>query len=280
MKLKISTLFHWLYAALMFLPLMFFLPSVLYYSLNENATNNETTTINYKYESNEVNSLDDLVEGNIYHFNINNATLDNFLLMIDSEDDAEFNVKFIKVYEYDFIDLNIDLLFLNEEVSYNNGNFTFDLTIYNNFPTFNFNINDDNTFVTVEGGNMETHDFTLKGECIFVSSYNYYIDTPFITQTDYNVIESVSVNTDDTITDKVNRAFEGIFDLPVFAWSKSTFVSNAFIYIGALFGIVSTNPIVYLFGYWLSISLCWLVFDLMIYVPNLAHRWLDRSAIE
>ena len=63
--MKISKLFHWLYATLMFLPFVFFLPSCLYYGFNEHATNTETTTINYKYQSNEVNTLDDLVVVNI-----------------------------------------------------------------------------------------------------------------------------------------------------------------------------------------------------------------------
>ena len=63
----------------MFLPLVFFIPSCLYYSFNENATNTETTTINYKYQSNEVNSLDDLVVGNVYLLNSYDLGLTDFL---------------------------------------------------------------------------------------------------------------------------------------------------------------------------------------------------------
>ena len=34
------------------------------------------------------------------------------------------------------------------------------------------------------------------------------------------------------------------------------------------------------FAYWLFVSLCWLVFDVLIYVPLLVHKWLDKAAIE
>lgn len=273
--MKISKLFHWLYAALMFLPLMFFLPSVLYYSLNKYATNTETTTINYKYKSNEVNSLDDVIVGNIYDFNISGSA-DEFC-----NDLADIQFELLYIYNYDFtkyqIELdenyilssvessNVDVLWKIKSSWYSYIDLYFSSDGYLISNTFNMP--------------LDTETFNLHA-IVKVLDKTGLISSLFISQTDYNEIESVSVNTNDTITDKVNRAFEGIFDLPLFSWTKTTFVSNAFIYIGGLFGIASTNPIVYLFGYWLSISLCWLVFDLMIYVPNLAHRWLDKGAIE
>lgn len=35
-----------------------------------------------------------------------------------------------------------------------------------------------------------------------------------------------------------------------------------------------------LLTYWTSISIIWLVFDTFLYVPLLAHRWLDKGVIE
>lgn len=32
--------------------------------------------------------------------------------------------------------------------------------------------------------------------------------------------------------------------------------------------------------YWFVVSLLWLIFDILMYVPNLAHRWLDRSSLQ
>ena len=32
--------------------------------------------------------------------------------------------------------------------------------------------------------------------------------------------------------------------------------------------------------YWLLVSLAWLIFDIAIYVPKLAHRWLDKASLE
>lgn len=35
-----------------------------------------------------------------------------------------------------------------------------------------------------------------------------------------------------------------------------------------------------LLTYWTSISIIWLVFDVFLYVPLLAHRWIDKGVIE
>lgn len=276
MKLKISTLFHWLYATLMFLPILMFIPSCLYYGFNEHATNTETTTITYKYQSNEVNSLIDLVEGNIYyldtlefeyqsvyflHLDLNIYKCSSFMHSSNSD-----NLGAVTVTSYSNNDYNYINLFKEEENESLYSYFTNE-NAYIELYFDQFTITFQNVIFSV---NNTLGDF--KDLCTL---YNYLPQ-----YTDYNVIESVLVNTDDTITDKVATAWDRTWDLPLFAWTQNSFVAAPFSYITGLFGLGSDNSINYVFTYFVSISICWLVFDLIMYVPNLAHRWLDRSALE
>ena len=81
---------------------------------------------------------------------------------------------------------------------------------------------------------------------------------------------------DDVFIDSLNN----LNTISVFAWAQTSFLNVPFQYISDLFGIASTNPINTLLSYWLSISVIYLVFDLIMYVPLLVHRWLDRGMIE
>ena len=273
MKLKISRLFHWLYATLMFLPILMFIPSCLYYSFNEHAANTETTTINYKYQSNEVNSLDDLVVGNIYQFNSNNETIDSILdldgyccfkLLSNLSISSRYFIgdEVLSTFNYFSEDT---ILSLTYDINYKSINGYFSFSQYDDLdPSYSYSYASEFTSSCI----IQLYDFDN------LSDYSIFA------YTDYNEIESVTVNTDDTITQKVARAWESTWNLPVFSWTQNSFITAPFSYITALFGLGSDNSINYLFTYFASISICWLVFDLIMYVPNLAHRWLDRSAIE
>lgn len=268
--MKISKLFHWLYATLMFLPLIFFVPSAFYYGLNEHASNTETTTINYKYESNEVNSLNDLVQGNIYQLNSYNLGLTDFLF---NETD-NILVQLLTPLQIDNSYLQYDetLLSFHEFGCNTILNLYGDNSIYTAFSEEQYINTDYDTAYIYEG--------VFLNNCIVkLIDYSFGRYQTF-SYTDYNEIESVSVNTDDTISNKMYLAWESLWDLPVFSWTKTCFLSAGFTYISGLFGVSATNSLNYVFGYWITISICWLVFDLLIYVPNLAHRWLDKGAVE
>ena len=77
----------------------------------------------------------------------------------------------------------------------------------------------------------------------------------------------------------VSNSFTNVFNLDLFSWCKDLFLIEPLNYITDIFG-VSNNAISYIFAYWCSISIIWLVFDLLMYVPNLVHTWLDRGAID
>ena len=81
------------------------------------------------------------------------------------------------------------------------------------------------------------------------------------------------------LIDTLISCFNDCFDNVLFSWSKTSFLNVPFSYLTNMFGFTN-NIITYLFSYWLTISIIWLTFDVVMYVPNLAHRWLDRGAIE
>lgn len=85
-----------------------------------------------------------------------------------------------------------------------------------------------------------------------------------------------SVALDNIFIDSVNQ----INTIGLFSWASSSFLVAPFSYIADLFGMPTTSPIITLLSYWLDISIIWLVFDLVMYVPLLVHRWLDKGMLE
>lgn len=261
----------------MFLPIVVFIPNAFYYGFNEHATNSETTTINYKYQSNEVNSYDDLVEGNIYHFNYNGYG-DEMAL----PNNYEMDLKLLKVYQYNFNNCNFDLDSTTWSSIFDNSDISVHL-YYNRGLDANLNINlnsDETLFIYY--GTFDT-EFLLNAEVqITYLTYSLHGENLCLemNNTDYNVIESVEINTDDTISNKMYHAWQSTWDLPLLQWTHTSFVAQPFTYITGLFGVPSDSTFNYVFAYFVSISICWLVFDVIMYLPNLAHRWLDRGALE
>jgi len=92
----------------------------------------------------------------------------------------------------------------------------------------------------------------------------------------FNENASSLVSLDNIFIDSVNN----LNTETLFSWSASSFLVAPFQYIGDLFGLPTGSPIVTLLSYWLNISIIWLVFDLVMYLPLLIHRWLDKGVIE
>ena len=67
---------------------------------------------------------------------------------------------------------------------------------------------------------------------------------------------------------------------PFFNWAEKSFLGDGFRYMGNIFGMPTDNPFYTFTCYWCAISILWLIFDVVMYVPKLAHRWLDKGAIE
>ena len=92
----------------------------------------------------------------------------------------------------------------------------------------------------------------------------------------FNDNATASFDLIDTFIESVNS----INTESIFSWASTSFLVVPFQYIGDLFGLPTNSPILTLLSYWLDISIMWLVFDVIMYVPLLVHRWLDKGIIE
>ena len=82
--LRQRKLFHWLYALLMLLPIFAIGSSCLISTFN--MSSKEESIIQYKYETNDVNSLDDLIVGRIYHYKRDISSLSTYHYFLFSYD--------------------------------------------------------------------------------------------------------------------------------------------------------------------------------------------------
>lgn len=92
----------------------------------------------------------------------------------------------------------------------------------------------------------------------------------------FNENATATIPLDTMFIDSVNQ----LNTIPLFSWALTSFLAEPFQYIADLFGMSTTSPFITLLSYWLDISIIWLVFDVIIYVPLLVHRWLDKGIVE
>lgn len=257
--MKISKLFHWLYAILMLLPFAFFVPSCLYYCFNKYSTNENVTEITYKYESNNVYSNSDLIEGHVYRFHFEGA-----------QPSFECRVLFGEILEVNVLEY-VELY----TSSYN-------VTALSYTPYYYFL---SNRFYAYAIGDTLSVAYQDVSEIDMIVTYKGMTGTfdnlyTFFEYTDFNVVDSVTNDVEDTIPNKINTSWNSVWDLPIFSWCKNSFVTIPFSYITGLFGVLPNSSINYVFTYFASMSIIWLVFDVILYVPLLVHRWLDKGIVE
>lgn len=281
--MKISKLFHWLYAFLMLLPIAFLVPNIFYYAFNDNATNShiEQTTINYKYETNEVNSLDDLVDGNVYEMLIYENVSPSELILDYGRNSAQWfyylysNFETFQSYEYYFDEV------LGIEGESDLNSITFDGN--NEMAYISINTTDSDNVIVFDS-------ILLKGMFIFVYyedlNFFYTIDDGYCSKLlecpkEYIPIESVETTTIDLdIVDSIENNLRKTWDLSLFSWTHNNIIIQPFSYLCGLFGMSNNSIIAYYLDYWVCISVIYLVFDLVMYVPLLAHKWIDKAKVE
>lgn len=244
--MKISKLFHWLYAFLMFLPVTFLLPSLLYFGFNDNATAQEyTKEETFVYETNEVNSVDDLIVGHVY--------------TITRVENQAFN------FGYSF----------------------FNRISGDRYGPYTNSANKTGLFTSVGVSHLSV----VTSPTSIYTYLNYEVDfvlTDIIDATDIGGVSSCTrtytYNKDVTytmgITESINQSILDTFDLPMFSWTSDNFIIAPFNYITNLFGLPRGNVVNKYLDYWLSISIIYLCFDVIMYVPLLVHRWLDKGIVE
>ena len=264
--MKISKLFHWLYAFVMFLPVFALGGTLLISTFNMSAK--QESEIIYKYETNEVNSNDDLVLGNIYrfytddyeHFSTYN---EDYYLQFTCILDTNFDYQFNSIDENFYVDIKHDF---NSII----GDFTSGLISF-------YTGNDSYTTWAIEQQGLEIEAIViLTGDSVissdFYSSFSK-VDSAYIP---IERVETHNLNTREVFYDTL----DDIKESPYFNWAYNSFLAQPLVYIVTLFSIPANHIVVELLSYWLAISIIWLVFDLIMYVPLLVHRWLDKGVLE
>ena len=126
----------WLHFTLDLLPLVA-IPLFMIYSHRHTLTERTDVEITYKYQTNDVENVDDLIEGNLYHFN---GTIDavsdfdtSFILYIVNASNVSFDLD--SGASYDIYDFEIDytplqFTFIDELCTYNSFGFELEVSYY------------------------------------------------------------------------------------------------------------------------------------------------------
>lgn len=283
--MKISKLFHWLYGILMLLPCFAILVKCAYVAFNKNAyesySGTSTQYVQKTLQTNEVNSKNDLVIGNVYLLRDTYQNEDLFTFFGD-------NIVF---------DNNVYVVYLNEISNY----YTDDVSI----PTFMplriyscvFYIHSQNSSLEISLGLSNDDNYQLSYINYKNKEDNFYIIK--LTNDLYNQVgedlfyfihecpqeylqyttyyEEIEVSTLDNV---FYYAVDEVCNNDLFAWASNSFLNAPLTYITNLFNMPTDNAVILLMSYWFNISIIWLCFDVMIYVPLLVHRWLDKGIVE
>ena len=159
-------------------------------------------------------------------------------------------------------------------------------------------------YVVVYGNNVLTYDnitsiqLSSSETTTYIALYNdgnyitafttelrsYVFEFNYIGQQDLNLFPyqfySIEYNDYSYLDNVFYYSCEQFKSYTLFNWAKSSFLAQPITYITNLFGMDSDNFVIYLLSYWLDISIIWLTFDLVMYVPLLVHRWLDKGVLE
>ena len=273
--MKISKLFHWLYAVLMLLPVIALGSAILVNTFNQQAKQEQVEYL-YKYETPDVTMKDDIDYGKVYHFTID----DSYIVELhNGAFGSDFDIS-VDILRFDFIGVDDwDSMELDETYLYASGTSFYSFVGY--FSNDHIDCpglygNDDDSYVNYNLSYSQGFEFKFDG-IIRNFNGNDYFATTYVSQSDFNEIVGVK---DGDVTNVFYKAVEQIQSSPVFSWSYNSFLVAPFQYIMALFGMPSNHIVVELLSYWLAVSIIWLVFDLIMYVPLLAHRWLDKGILE
>lgn len=172
--------------------------------------------INYKYESNEVNTISDLKEGNIYYFNCDNSNLSDYFEYSYVTEET-LSLLFVNIDEYDISESN----FYEDEVissNYEIGQILYELKIYNDSLYLNIYSNynpDSEYFVCYDLGLYTEYELTFKGNCIFNYKTTDFeiLDASIFQYTDYNIIDSVTYDGEVVTYDNTDVGSQMIYTL-------------------------------------------------------------------
>lgn len=263
----------WLYAILDLVPVIL-IPVFMVYSHRHTLTEQTSVDIQYKYQSNEVESIDDLVAGNIYQLNCAGLGIGEVFYNRD-----EF------LYIQLLSDLEVDYNYLSVDDTYTEQLYKFTSN------TFLRLVNDYDAYIDVYDFEEQRYigDYSIRyfynsyflSNCIFRLLENGTSNSQIIAYTDYNVIESVQVN--DTSSSIMN-VFLDNFNNSINKYFNFTNVFN----FGDIYNFLNTN----LFGgnaptimfsiynilvYEFLIDMLFIIYGVFMFIIDFINRMMDEA---
>lgn len=301
--MKISKLFHYLYAALCFLPLLVIPAFMLAVRSDNNYQPITISTSGYeirnKYETNNINTLDDLQINKVYHLDEFNVYGDDSSYQIDlcllSFDEISFN------YDADLIELN-DYVF--ESYNSNDDNYIYTFFVFSDLSQdFYFNCSNSNAYIQ----GWFQYEAPIWDVMFTIYDVDFYIPNNYSLTYFKAYYESLIENYDESLPSSSDfQSLEYVYSEGIVY--NDTDIGSQLLYtcyvttdkymnfdevlnLGAISDWIEINvfnnnvPLIWTIiwhylDYWLLLSIFWLCFDVLIYVPQLAHRWLDKASLE
>lgn len=97
-------------------------------------------------------------------------------------------------------------------------------------------------------------------------------------------LDTASVENFNTFTQNVVNSFCNVLNMvmtnSIFAWVSDSIVYTPFSFISNVFNMPVNSPIIALLSYFLVITIVYIVFDILVYIPNLFHRMIDGGSLE
>lgn len=97
-------------------------------------------------------------------------------------------------------------------------------------------------------------------------------------------LDTASVENFNTFIQNVVNSFCNVLNMvmtnSIFSWVSNSIVYTPFSYIANVFAMPVNSPIIALLSYFLVITIVYIVFDILVYIPNLFHRMIDGGSIE
>ena len=257
-----------IYGFLLFAPLINILVTCMYVTFNKNAYESYSGTeeiqnveIEYKYQSNEVETKEDLVTGNIYQFDYDftQASVTSTTLLFEC-----------KQIWFDFVETNN---YPNQTIVIGDGVTVFRINLIYSSSIIRFGIYYANN----------TNQYYMLQKASYISNvkfiyYPYNTETvgnnylQYIKYTDYNEIENVTIT--QTQKQELDNAFiygtQKTEDSNLFNWAKTTGTYTVLNNVTTSIGITNTF-IPMLMAYWLLISVVYFLFDIALILVWLVH---------
>lgn len=263
-----------IFSIVMLAPFFAIMSKCIYVQANPNAKESWSggQSITYyerqpKYVTNEINSINDLELGNIYHFNIENDTLDTYLI---GGNFYSIKMNILNINDFDFG--NYDLELTDYDLAFATTNYDLNIVLVITDNSFTLNImsyiNSSYFLQLYWNVPLTTYDFTL--DCDFI--LNDYEDivsqniNELIKSTTYNVYDYVEHTTTETSLDNVfYYAVEDLKNEKLFNWTEDTAIYSAINTMCT--GLdVQGGVLPLLLTYWALMTAIYIVFDIVIVV--------------